>query len=131
MTTILEPSDELDHKAAEVVLGWTDWRGEGLRLAVKPPGEDSRQFKPSLRIEDAFLLVDKVLDICRGQMRLQRGHSGWTTVTFYSNYNNEELVYSFGAQKTAALAICEAAIEVMAKHHEVAAGLAKLEQEGS
>jgi hypothetical protein len=129
MTTILEPSDELDRKAAEVVLGWTDWREDHRGSVVKPPGEDSRQFKPSLRIEDAFELVDKVLEVCRGQMRLQRGHSRWTSVTFYGKHGDEELMYAFGTQKTEALAICEAAIEAMAKHNEIMAGLAKLERE--
>lgn len=128
---LLEPGHELDKRAAEVVLGWTDWRDHAGTPAVKAPGCDSRPFRPSELLEDAFVLVEKVLEVCRGQVRIQKGHQSWATVSFFHKHNNEELEYGFGAQQTLPLAICGATIEAMAEHHKTEAGLAELKKHDS
>lgn len=112
----LQPGPALDRRAADVVMGWTDWRDHAGQPAVKPPGEDSREFKPSLNTGDAFVLVDKVLQIVRGQFRLQRGAMRFTSVTFFGKHNDEELIYAHAVQSSEALAICSAAIQVMEDH---------------
>lgn len=128
---LLEACHELDKRAAEIVLGWTDWRDHSGTPAIKAPGCDSRPFKPSLLLEDAFVLVDKVLDVCRGQIRIQRGHNPWSTAEFFHKHNGEELDSGFSAQKTLPLAICAATIEVMTKHHALVAALAEAEKHDS
>jgi hypothetical protein len=125
---LLEAGHELDKRAAEVVLGWTDWRDHHGTPAVKAPGCDSRPFKPSLILEDAFILLDRVLDVCRGQVRIQKGHSSWSTVNFFHRHNSEDLEYACGAQETLPLAICEATIEAMMEHRRLEAGLAEAEK---
>jgi hypothetical protein len=122
MSTILEAGPALDRKAAEVVMGWTAWQG----AHVETP-EGARTFSPSTDLRDAFVLVDEVLRVCRGQFRLKRGHSKFSTVLFFGWYDNRELEYGYGVQPTEALAICEATMMAMVEHRKIVSDLAALD----
>jgi hypothetical protein len=113
----LAAGKDLDMLVAEKVMGWTDWRGD----RVKPPGEDSREFKPSIDIAAAWLVAEKVdlFKNCRhlheNGVGIQKGdtwsRTGWEWVV-------EEVFQPVGLNEilargeTAALAICRAALLV-------------------
>lgn len=103
-------------------MGWTIWEGSSVRTP-----EGFLPFSPSTKIADAFLLVDEVLKECRGQFRLKRGPSRFTTTLFFGKHSSQEFEYGHGTQLTEPLAICQAAMMAMDGHRKLIAELAMLD----
>lgn len=111
----MESDYGLDREVAKEILGWEDWREDGRQPVVKPPGQDSRVFRPSIDMSDAWLLVDATLEKVRGMFRLVRHGAIARTCTavFYFKHNNEIYETGSAVETTEPLAICKAALAAM------------------